>query len=283
MIRRHFSRVLVLWEFQPFQHSYEMFLKVNWCVELFLGSRIIIGLQYFPVVQHNLFCYLLLSLQFFMDWVSQGFNVLLSTIFSKNPLRYQFHRDWKQNGNETCFHAKQENIVSASSVGGFSLLYCFWCAVMAITGHIRSGNWNGMERDICFTNNFQMRQIHTDSYFDGTQEHTESSARSATSPHASHILSDVFSVVPPEFKSHGGQRKRLAQGTYEERPTRERERERKEEGRAPKTTGKKHGPKEAWPLSFWLVEKHWECDFLNPSLSGRETGGRRTGKSRSSH
>ncbi len=93
----------------------------------------------------------------------------------------------------------------------------------------------------------------------------------------SHILSDVFSVVPPEFKSHGGQRKRLAQGTYcmrKDLPGREGEKR----GRgALKTTGKKHGPKEARPLSFWLVEKHWECDFLNPSLSERETGGRRTG------
>ncbi len=93
----------------------------------------------------------------------------------------------------------------------------------------------------------------------------------------SHILSDVFSVVPPEFKSHGGQRKRLAQGTYcmrKDLPGREGEKR----GRgALKTTGKKHGPKEARPLSFWLVEKHWECDFLNLSLSERETGGRRTG------
>ncbi len=95
----------------------------------------------------------------------------------------------------------------------------------------------------------------------------------------SHILSDVFSVVPPEFKSHGGQRKRLAQGTYctrKDLPGREGEKR----GRgALKTTGKKHGPKEARPLSFWLVEKHWECDFLNPSLSERETDG----ESRRSH
>lgn len=119
-----------------------------------------------------------------------------------------------------------------------------------------------------------MWQIHTDTNFERAQKVLSVLPPLLTQ---SHILSDVFSVVPPEFKSHGGQRNRLAQGTYEERPTRERESGRKGGGRAPKTTGKKHGPKEARPLSFWLVEKYWECNFLNPSLSGRETGGRRTG------
>lgn len=119
-----------------------------------------------------------------------------------------------------------------------------------------------------------MWQIHTDTNFERAQKVLSVLPPLLTQ---SHILSDVFSVVPPEFKSHGGQRNRLAQGTYEERPTRERESGRKGGGRAPKTTGKKHGPKEARPLSFWLVEKYWECNFLNPSLSGRETGGRCTG------
>ncbi len=85
----------------------------------------------------------------------------------------------------------------------------------------------------------------------------------------SHILSDVFSVVPPEFKSHGGQRKRLAQGTYEERPTGERGREERE-------GGTKDNWKETWAkgsttleflargkaLRVWLFESLpvWERD-----------------------
>ncbi len=146
---------------------------------------------------------------------------------------------------------------------------------MAITGHIHSRNWNGMECVIYFVNNFQMRQTHRHILWLCVGAHREFcafchlSARKATaSQMSSRSCRQSLRVMRPKKKAGSGN---IWGKTYRG------ERERKEGGRALKTTGKKHGPKEARPLSFWLVEKHWECDFLNPSLTERETGERQTG------
>lgn len=120
-----------------------------------------------------------------------------------------------------------------------------------------------------------MWQIHTDTNFERAQKVLSVLPPLLTQ---SHILSDVFSVVPPQFKSHGRPKEKAGSGNIWGK-THQRERERvgeKEEGGHQKQLERNMGQRKHDPWVSGLWKSIESVTFwIPPCLGGRRVGGAR--------